>query len=208
METVQRKEHWENIYCTKQENEVSWFQQYPKTSMDFVELFSLKKDSKIIDIGGGDSHFADSLLEAEYTNITVLDISAKAIERAKIRIGEKAAGVKWIVSDVTEFVPTQQYDFWHDRAAFHFLTEEAQADKYVEIANKGIAENGILVLGTFSVNGPKKCSGLEIKQYSETSMSAKFEKYFKRVKCITEDHQTPFNTIQNFLFCSFKKESK
>ncbi len=208
METVQRKEHWENIYCTKQENEVSWFQQYPKTLMDFVELFSLKKDSKIIDIGGGDSHFVDALLEAGYINITVLDISAKAIERAKIRIGEKAARVKWIVSDVTEFVPAGQYDFWHDRAAFHFLTEEAQADKYVEIANKGIAENGILVLGTFSVNGPKKCSGLEIKQYSETSMSAKFEKYFKRVKCITEDHQTPFNTIQNFLFCGFKKESK
>jgi 2-polyprenyl-3-methyl-5-hydroxy-6-metoxy-1,4-benzoquinol methylase len=206
METVTRKEHWENIYCTKQENEVSWFQQYPKTSMSFVELFSLKKDSKIIDIGGGDSHFVDALLEAGFTNVTVLDISAKAIERAKIRLGKNADKVKWIVSDVTEFVPTEKYDFWHDRAAFHFLTEEAQADKYVEITNKGIAENGILVLGTFSVSGPKKCSGLEIKQYSEESMSGKFEKYFNRVKCITEDHQTPFNTTQNFLFCSFKKQ--
>lgn len=208
METLNKKEHWENIYCTKQENEVSWFQQYPKTSMDFVELFSLKKDSKIIDIGGGDSHFVDALLEAGYTNITVLDISAKAIERAKIRIGGKAESVKWIVSDVTEFVPTEQYDFWHDRAAFHFLTQEEQADKYVEIANKGVAQNGVLVLGTFSVNGPKKCSGLDIKQYSEESLSHKFERYFKRVKCITEDHQTPFNTTQNFLFCSFKKEIK
>jgi 2-polyprenyl-3-methyl-5-hydroxy-6-metoxy-1,4-benzoquinol methylase len=206
METVTRKEHWENIYCTKQENEVSWFQQYPKTSMSFIELFSLKKDSKIIDIGGGDSHFVDTLLEAGFTNVTVLDISAKAIERAKIRLGKNADKVKWIVSDVTEFVPTEKYDFWHDRAAFHFLTEEAQADKYVEITNKGIAENGILVLGTFSVSGPKKCSGLEIKQYSEESMSGKFEKYFNRVKCITEDHQTPFNTTQNFLFCSFKKQ--
>lgn len=206
METVTRKEHWENIYCTKQENEVSWFQQYPKTSMSFVELFSLKKDSKIIDIGGGDSHFVDALLEAGFTNVTVLDISANAIERAKIRLGKNADKVKWIVSDVTEFNPTEQYDFWHDRAAFHFLTEESQADKYVEITNKGIAENGILVLGTFSVNGPKKCSGLEIKQYSEESMSGKFEKYFNRVKCITEDHQTPFNTTQNFLFCSFKKK--
>lgn len=206
METVTRKEHWENIYCTKQENEVSWFQQYPKTSMSFIELFSLKKDSKIIDIGGGDSHFVDALLEAGFTNVTVLDISAKAIERAKIRLEKNADKVKWIVSDVTEFVPTEKYDFWHDRAAFHFLTEEAQADKYVEITNKGIAENGILVLGTFSVNGPKKCSGLEIKQYSEESMSGKFEKYFNRIKCITEDHQTPFNTTQNFLFCSFKKK--
>lgn len=205
METIESKKHWENIYCTKAENEVSWFQQYPKTSMDFVELFSLHKNSKIIDIGGGDSHFVDALLEAGFIDITVLDISANAIERAKIRLEEKAAKVKWIVSDVTEFIPTEKYDFWHDRAAFHFLIEEPRADKYVEIANKGISQNGILVLGTFSVNGPKKCSGLEIKQYSEESMSAKFEKYFDRVKCITEDHQTPFNTTQNFLFCSFKK---
>jgi 2-polyprenyl-3-methyl-5-hydroxy-6-metoxy-1,4-benzoquinol methylase len=205
METITRKEHWENIYCTKQENEVSWFQQYPKTSMDFVDLFSITKDSKIIDIGGGDSHFVDALLEAGFTNVTVLDISANAIERAKKRLGQNAGKVKWIVSDVTEFVPEEKYDFWHDRAAFHFLINEEQADKYVEIANSGITANGILVLGTFSVNGPKKCSGLDIKQYSEETMSVKFEKYFKRVKCITEDHQTPFNTIQNFLFCSFKK---
>lgn len=205
MEATERKSHWENIYCTKAENEVSWFQQYPKTSMSFVELFSLNKNSKIIDIGGGDSHFVDALLEAGFTDVTVLDISANAIERAKVRLGEKAGKVKWIVSDVTEFVPAEQYDFWHDRAAFHFLTDERLADKYVEIANKGIAQDGFLVLGTFSVNGPKKCSGLEIKQYSEESMSYKFEKYFKRVKCVTEDHQTPFNTTQNFLFCSFQK---
>jgi 2-polyprenyl-3-methyl-5-hydroxy-6-metoxy-1,4-benzoquinol methylase len=205
METLQKKEHWENIYSTKTENEVSWFQQYPKTSMEFVGLFSLKKDSKIIDIGGGDSHFVDALLEAGFSNVTVLDISSKAIERAKIRLGKSAEKVKWIVSDIIDFVPEEQYDFWHDRAAFHFLTEKTQADKYVEIANKGISGNGILVLGTFSVDGPKKCSSLEIRQYSEESMSGKFEKYFKRVKCITEDHKTPFNTIQNFLFCSFKK---
>ena len=200
------KEHWETIFNTKAEDEVSWFQPYPKTSMDFVELFSLQKMSKIIDIGGGDSHFVDALLEAGFNDITVLDISANAIERAKHRLGERSAKVKWIVSDVTDFVPSESYDFWHDRAAFHFLTEEFQADKYVEIANKGIVPNGILVLGTFSVNGPKKCSGLEIKQYSEESMSGKFEKYFERVKCITEEHQTPFNTTQNFLFCSFKKQ--
>jgi SAM-dependent methyltransferase len=173
--------------------------------MEFVGLFSLKKDSKIIDIGGGDSHFVDALLEAGFSNVTVLDISSKAIERAKIRLGKSAEKVKWIVSDIIDFVPEEQYDFWHDRAAFHFLTEKTQADKYVEIANKGISGNGILVLGTFSVDGPKKCSSLEIRQYSEESMSGKFEKYFKRVKCITEDHKTPFNTIQNFLFCSFKK---
>lgn len=207
METLERKTHWENIYNTKQPNEVSWFQAYPKTSMAFVELFDLKKNSKIIDIGGGDSHFVDALIDKGFTNVTVLDISAKAIERAKARLGKKAEQVKWIVSDIAEFEPQEKYELWHDRAAFHFLTHEQQADKYVEIANKGIEKDGYLVLGTFSESGPMKCSGLVIKQYSETTMSAKFEKYFKRIKCITEDHQTPFNTVQNFLFCSFKKES-
>ncbi len=205
METMGKKEHWEKIYSTKQANEVSWFQQYPKTSMEFTEFFDLKKDSKIIDIGGGDSHFVDALLDSGFTNITVLDISANAIERAKERLGKRSEAVKWIVSDVIEFDPSEKYDFWHDRAAFHFLTNENQADKYVEIANKGIVAKGYLILGTFSESGPKKCSGLDIKQYSEESMSTKFEKHFKRIKCIREDHETPFNTTQNFLFCSFKR---
>jgi len=207
METINKKDHWEKIYSTKQATEVSWFQAYPKTSMEFTKLFDLPKNAAIIDIGGGDSNFADSLIEKGYSNITVLDISEKAIEKAKKRLGEKAAGINWIISDVTEFNPSSQYDFWHDRAAFHFLTTEGQADKYVEIAKKGIANNGYLILGTFSESGPKKCSGLEIKQYSEETMSSKFEKYFQRIKCIKEDHQTPFNTTQNFLFCSFQKET-
>lgn len=205
MEVNEKIVHWNKIYETKGPSEVSWFQQYPKTSMDFVGLFSLNRESCIIDIGGGDSHFVDALIEAGFRNITVLDISEKAIEKAKIRLGEKAGLVDWIISDVTEFVPKKKYDFWHDRAAFHFLTDEKLADKYVEIANNGIKENGVLILGTFSEKGPKKCSGLEIKQYSEASMSAKFEGYFERIKCISEDHLTPFNTVQNFLFCSFKK---
>jgi 2-polyprenyl-3-methyl-5-hydroxy-6-metoxy-1,4-benzoquinol methylase len=205
MELLNRKEHWENIYTTKKPTDVSWFQVYPKSSMEFISLLNLPIDSSIIDIGGGDSNFVDSLLDKGYRDITVLDISAKAIERAKARLGEKASLVNWIVSDVTEFNPDRQYNFWHDRAAFHFLTTEEQSDKYVKIARKGIQGNGYLILGTFSETGPLKCSGLEIKQYSESSMSAKFEKDFKRIKCIKEDHQTPFNTIQNFLFCSFQK---
>ena len=206
MKTLNSKQHWEKIYHTKQPAEVSWFQIYPKTSLEFTLLFDLPKDAPIIDIGGGDSNFADSLLEKGYSDITVLDISAKAIERAKVRLGRKATLINWIVSDVMEFKPIRKYDFWHDRAAFHFFTLEEQADNYVEIAKKGIATNGYLILGTFSETGPQKCSGLDIKQYSEESMSAKFEKYFKRIKCLREDHQTPFNTTQNFLFCSFKLE--
>lgn len=204
---MENKDHWEKIYATKNPNEVSWFQVYPKTSMEFVELFKLEKDAKIIDIGGGDSNFVNSLIEKGFTNVTVLDISENAIERAKKRLGEKASQVKWIVSDVTDFIPTEQYDFWHDRAAFHFLINEELVDKYVEIANKGIASNGFLVLGTFSENGPQKCSGLEIHQYSEKSMSHKFENGFQRMKCVKEDHVTPFNTTQNFLFCSFQREA-
>ncbi|MEY4823422.1 MAG: hypothetical protein RLZZ75_335 [Bacteroidota bacterium] len=198
------KEHWENVFTTKQETEVSWFQPYPKTSIEFVKLFNLPFDANIIDIGGGDSHFVDALLEEGYQNIWVLDISENALSRAKKRLGEKANKVNWVVSDIIDFIPNITFDFWHDRAAFHFLTTEENINKYVGIAEKGIKANGILVLGTFSETGPTKCSGLEIKQYSETSMSSRFELSFDRIKCMTEEHQTPFNTTQSFLFCSFK----
>jgi SAM-dependent methyltransferase len=199
------KNHWESIFSTKEEDELSWFQLYPKTSIEFVELFNLPLDANIIDIGGGDSHFVDALLEKGYQNIYVLDISSNAIERARQRLGDKAAQVHWIILDVTEFQPPVKFDFWHDRAAFHFLTTEEAIYKYVSIAEDAIKKDGYLILGTFSENGPKKCSGLEIRQYSEASMSARFEVAFERIKCITEDHTTPFNTTQNFLFCSFKR---
>ena len=201
-----KKAHWENVFATKAETEVSWFQSYPKTSVEFLELFNLPLDANIIDVGGGDSHFVDALLEKGYTNIYVLDISANAIERAKARLGVNANKVNWIVSDVTEFEPAVKFDFWHDRAAFHFLTDDEKVYKYVSIAENVINNNGYLILGTFSENGPTKCSGLEIKQYNETSMSSGFEVGFNRIKCITEDHITPFNTIQNFVFCSFQKK--
>lgn len=203
---ISDQQHWDKVYNTKAEEELSWFQPYPKTSMEFVELFNLPLTANIIDIGGGDSHLADVLLDKGYQNIWVLDISANAIERAKKRLGDKASKVHWIVSDVTEFVSSVQFDFWHDRAAFHFLTTEDKIYKYVSIAEDAIKQNGYLILGTFSENGPKKCSGLEIKQYSEASMSARFEIAFDRIKCIREDHTTPGNTKQSFLFCSFKKK--
>lgn len=203
---MEHKKHWENIYTAKSEEEFSWFQPYPKTSMEFVDLFELPLTANIIDIGGGDSHFVDALLARGYQNIWVLDISAIAIERAKKRLGSKASNVHWIVSDVTEFEPPVQFDFWYDRAAFHFLTTEDKIYKYVSIAENAIKPNGYLILGTFSENGPEKCSSLEIKQYSEASMSARFEIAFDRIKCIQEVHITPFNTKQNFLFCSFKKK--
>lgn len=202
------KEHWEKIYDTKAETDFSWFQPYPKTSIEFIKLFNLPKSAKIIDIGGGDSHLVDALIELGYTNIYVLDISVKAIERARQRLGNKAAIVHWIVSDVTEFESEIQFDFWHDRAAFHFLTNDHQVITYLSILQKNLIPNGYLVLGTFAESGPKKCSGLEIRQYSKASMSALFEKDFKRIKCIEENHSTPFNTVQDFVFCSFQKHKE
>ena len=200
------KDHWEHLYSTKSEAEVSWFQLYPKTSMEFVQLFDLPLTANIIDIGGGDSHFVDALLDKGYQNIWVLDISANAIEKAKKRLGDRASAVNWIVADITNFEPPVQFDFWHDRAAFHFLTTEEKINKYVSIAEDAIKKDGYLILGTFSEQGPIKCSGLEIKQYSEASMSARFEVAFDRIKCIQEDHVIPYNTVHNFLFCSFSKK--
>lgn len=199
------KEHWENVFASKAENEVSWFQPYPKTSVEFLDLFSLPAEANIIDIGGGDSHLVDVLIEKGYKNIYVLDISSNALERAKQRLGDKATRVHWIVADITEFVPDVHFDFWHDRAAFHFLTTEEKIDKYIALTEKAINKNGYLILGTFSEQGPAKCSGLEVKQYSEASMSYRFERNFKRIKCITEEHVTPFDTTQNFLSCSFQR---
>ena len=205
MGNFDRKNHWENIYNTKELKDVSWFQVRPETSLDFFKQFNVPFTAKIIDIGGGDSLLVDHLLDLGYQDISVLDISESAIERAKIRLGQKANNVKWIVADAATFVPTEQYDFWHDRAAFHFLTEENEISNYLETAQKSINPKGILVIGTFSEQGPKKCSGIEIKQYSETSMTDRLKIFFEKIKCITVDHITPFDTIQNFVFCSFKK---
>lgn len=205
MENFDRKKHWENIYQTKPLNEVSWYQPTPETSLDFIRQFNVPKAAKIIDIGGGDSFLADYLLEKGYEDITVLDISEAAIERAKTRMADNAKKIKWIVADAANFQPTEKYDFWHDRAAFHFLTEEKEISNYLDTAQKNINSKGILVIGTFSEQGPKKCSGLEIKQYSENSMTERLKLFFEKIKCITIDHLTPFNTLQNFIFCSFRK---
>ena len=203
---MDHKQFWDEIYTTKQEEETSWFQPYPKTSMDFIALFKLPNTANIIDIVGGDSHFVDALLDKGYLNIWVLDISAAAIEKAKKRLGDRAYLVHWVVADVTDFKPTVYFDFWHDRAAFHFLTTPQKVQQYVSVAEKAIQKKGYLVLGTFSEEGPAKCSGLDVQQYSAASMSAKFDINFERIKCIQEAHQTPFNTIQQFLFCSFSKK--
>lgn len=203
---TQGKQYWEHIYATKPAEQVSWFQPYPKTSMELVETYNLPLSANIIDVGGGDSLFAAALLEKGYQNIWVLDISANAIERAREGLGQRASEIHWIVSDIVDFTPAVSFDLWHDRAAFHFLTSENKIAKYVSIAKESIAQDGYLLVGTFSEKGPKKCSGLNIMRYSEASMSARFDPSFSRIKCLQENHTTPFKTVQNFLFCSFKKK--
>ncbi len=201
------KEHWNKIYSTKQPSEVSWTQENPKTSLDFIHSFNLPKQASIIDIGGGDSKLVDKLIEEGFEDITVLDISEQALKRAQIRLGDKAKKIKWVVSDITEFKTEKAYDLWHDRATFHFLTTVSQINKYLARAKNNLKENGFLTIGTFSEAGPKKCSGLTIKQYSEETLEEQLKKEFKKIKCITEDHRTPFDTVQNFLFCSFKRST-
>lgn len=197
------KQHWETVYENKTPDQVSWTQEKPEVSLSLIREADVPKTAKIIDIGGGDSKLVDFLLEEGYKNITVLDISVKALEKTKQRLGKKANDVQWIVSDITAFQPAEIYDLWHDRAAFHFLTTKEHIDKYASIVDGFVAEK--LIIGTFSRQGPTKCSGLEISQYDDNELAKVFENHFEKIKCLTTDHKTPFNTLQNFQFCSFKK---
>ena len=204
--SLDKKVHWENVFATKKETEVSWYQQKPETSIQFFVENNIPKDAKIIDIGGGDSYLIDSLLDLGYTNLFLLDISANAIERIKNRLGVKSDKVTFIVSDVLDFQPKTTFDVWHDRASFHFLTTEKDIEIYKNLVANSISKNGFMFLGTFSENGPLKCSGLEITQYSEEKFERIFGTNFSTMNCFTENHQTPFETIQNFIFCTFKKK--
>jgi cyclopropane fatty-acyl-phospholipid synthase-like methyltransferase len=201
---MERKKHWENVFSQKQENEVSWYQPLPKSSIEFFESQKLPKDAHIIDVGSGDSYFIDYLVNNDYQNVYALDISEHALMRLKKRLGPKAERINFIVSDIIDFKPAIKFDYWHDRAAFHFLSD-AETDKYISIANESIVPNGNLMVATFSDSGPLKCSGLSVKQYSKSELEKQFAHYFLKIKCIEEIHPTPFNTNQNFTFCSFKK---
>ena len=201
-----KKKHWENIYAFKKAEELSWTQDKPITSLNFIHSYDVPKTAAIIDIGGGESMLVDYLLAEGYENISVLDISARALEKVKLRLGEKAKKVNWIVSDIENFKPTKQYTVWHDRATFHFLTTSTQVASYLKIAKQFVT--GFMTIGTFSENGPEKCSGLSVKKYSEKDLTEELQNGFEKIKCITEDHTTPADSIQNFLFCSFKRVNK
>lgn len=200
---VSRKEHWEKVYSSKEPNEVSWTQETPTLSLDFIQSFQLPKTASIIDVGGGDSRLVDNLLMKGFENITVLDISEHAIERAKHRLSSQADKVNWVVSDITQFNPTITYDCWHDRATFHFLLSAKDIENYIIKARQAV--NKFMVIGTFSEHGPHTCSALPVKQYKEETIQELLHDGFEKIKCVSEEHITPFKTSQNFLFCSFKR---
>ncbi|MCC9044433.1 class I SAM-dependent methyltransferase [Myroides sp. M-43] len=197
------KEHWEGVYKTKTPDQVSWTQVKPIKSLHLILNSNVSKDAKIIDIGGGDSNLVDHLLEEGYTDITVLDISKTAIERAKKRLGDKANQVTWIDSNITDFKPTEKYAIWHDRAVFHFLNKE-EVKQYVDLVSK-VVDKGIAI-ATFSKQGPLKCSGLDIIQYNSEDLNTLFEQSFTLKENFYEDHTTPFSTKQNFVYCHFLKK--
>ncbi len=200
------KTHWDKIYRTNKNDEVSWTQAVPKTSLDFLHGLNLPKNSPIIDVGGGESKFVDFLLDEGFSDITVLDISEQALANSRERLGPgNAARVQWIATDINEFIPARKYFFWHDRATFHFLITEKQVSDYISLASTTIESQGFMMIGVFSENGPSKCSGLPVRQYSADLLSATLAGNFRKIRCITEDHETPFHAFQNFLFCSFKK---
>ncbi len=198
-----KEDHWENIFGTKTPEEVSWTETYPKNSIDFIDALNLDTKLPVIDIGGGDSRLVDVLLEKGYKDISVLDISKKALQRAKKRLGDRSKKVSWIVSDVLDFKPKKKYALWHDRASFHFLTNPQEISRYKDIVNQWV--NKHIVLGTFSKDGPLKCSGLPVTQYSCDSISKSFQEHFNPLKCEYVTHQTPFKTEQKFVFSSFEK---
>ena len=205
MEISERKIHWENVFETKDTTKVSWYQPFPETSIKLIGKLNLPKTAKIIEIGSGDSFLADFLIEKGFSEITLLDISEKALEKIRLRLSTKADNITFLANDVTEFSSAVRFDLWHDRAVFHFLTDEQEIQKYVKNVTEILVSGGYLILGTFSLNGPEICSGLKVQQYSENQLSKIFETGFKKVVCFMENHQTPSGSSQNFLFCIFQK---
>lgn len=207
MENTNLQQHWENVY-TKQNDasSASWYQQDPKVVMEWINAKLKDKEGSVIDIGGGDSVLTDRLLAEGYKNITVLDISCKALEKARLRLGESALTVTWICEDASAFTPSRTYTLWHDRAAFHFLNSKAQKEGYKHALNKGVAPGGWVILATFSKNGPLKCSGLEITQYSEEELADFMGDNFTLEGVKYHDHITPGGGTQNFIYTLFRKK--
>lgn len=205
MDSTERTNHWQAIYNSKPLESCSWFQPVPQTSMDRIAALDLPLDAPILDVGGGDSLLVDHLLKFGFTDLTVLDISSQAIERAKARLGEAAYHVNWMVLDVTSFVPTRTYSLWHDRATFHFLTASEDREAYLQAMRKGTKDGSTAIVATFSTNGPTKCSGIDIQQYDEASLVSTFAPDWSAMSTSIVHHNTPSGGAQEFVFGVFER---
>lgn len=200
------KEHWENIYSTRNLSEVSWYQEKPTESLELIKGFNLPENASIIYIGAGDSNLAEYLLKEGFLKISLLDISQTALRKVKKRLGKTADTLKFIQADVADFKPKEKYHLWHDRATFHFLTEEWQINKYIQTLEDSVVSSGYVILATFSEKGPEKCSGRRIRRYSKEEMKKLLSDKFENLECRNIKHTTPSGAIQKFTFCSFRKK--
>jgi 2-polyprenyl-3-methyl-5-hydroxy-6-metoxy-1,4-benzoquinol methylase len=199
---MNKNSHWEGIYENKSEEQLSWHRGHLEQSLAFIDSAGLAKSDAIIDVGGGTSTLVDDLLARGYSNLTVLDLSARALEIVQKRLGASAHNVKWIAGDVTDVaLPKQHYRFWHDRAVFHFLKSDEQRKRYVDAVRASVQPGGHVLVATFGVEGPLQCSGLEVERYSEETLHAAFGADFQKVRAVKETHLTPWGKPQEFLYC-------
>lgn len=199
---MQTKEHWEQVYSTKAPTGVSWFQEHARLSLDLISQTGVAKDAGIIDVGGGASTLVDDLLDDGYSNISVLDLSAAALDASRTRLGDRATKVKWIAGDITQVdLPRAAYDVWHDRAVFHFLTAREDREAYVRAVLHAVKPGGHVIVATFAEDGPEKCSGLPVMRYSAEGLHAEFGALFALLQQRREEHHTPFGTVQKFIYC-------
>ncbi len=199
---MQSKAHWERVYTTKPATGVSWYQEHAEQSMQLIRRTGVARGGSIIDVGGGASTLVDDLLDEGHASITVLDLSAAALEAAKARLGKDAQRVRWLEGDILELaLPEHAYDVWHDRAVFHFLTREADRRAYVARVLRSVKPNGHVIVATFAEDGPTQCSGLPVVRYSPSELHGQFGPAFSLLKQEREEHRTPFGTVQSFIYC-------
>ncbi|MCK9550468.1 class I SAM-dependent methyltransferase [Aquamicrobium sp.] len=203
---IERRDHWENVYLTKDEADVSWFEETPALSLDLLQSVGAKPSSSIVDIGGGASRLVDALLARGFRDLTVLDLSVEALAVARRRLGNHASAVEWVAADVTEWKPERRYDIWHDRAAFHFLTTQALQRAYVDRLERGLQDGGHAIIGTFALDGPEKCSGLPVARHDSASLATLLGEKFALVDARRHDHVTPMGTVQRFQFSTFRRK--
>ena len=201
-----KKTHWEEVYATKLSAETSWHQERAGLSLEFIERTGVGRSCQIVDIGGGASPLAGNLRELGFKNVTVLDISGKALRVAQDRLGADAPSVTWIEADITTAsLPENHFEVWHDRAVFHFLVEAEDRRRYVETLKTALKPGGHVIVATFELEGPSRCSGLEIVRYSPESLHTELGNHFDLREIAYEIHETPFNTEQKFVYCHFVK---